>query len=1250
MADNMKWTSEQRSVIDSRDQSLLVSAAAGSGKTAVLVQRILDQILDPVHPVEIDRMLIVTFTNAAAAQLRQKIRDRLEDAQEEAAAEGDEKKLDLAARQLALLAGDHIETIDRFCREVVLDHAAIVGVDPAFRIGDDGEMKLLRSDAVAEAIENAYASEDTAFVQDLADFSDLYAPGRMDNKLEDLILRFYMFSQSHAFPRIWRRECAKLYRGSAQGTLWMESFLENVRTTARELRELVEDVLEVSRQGGGPYQYTAALESDSALLSSLEDCRSTEEFHALLNGMTWAKLGREKKNGPYVEPSKAQYVKTVRDKKIKEGVNKLICPLFSMSEEETDALRHSTARFMDVLVRLTDLFEDTFGQMKKERNIADFSDVAHNALRILIRTDEDGVPVRNEQGEYIPTAQADEYAAHFEQIYIDEYQDSNPVQELLLWSVSGESAHRQNRFMVGDVKQSIYRFRMADPEIFTQKAQTWPEDAASAHRRIDLHSNFRSRKCVIDAVNLIFRQIMRREVGGITYDDREELTQGFPFPEDTPQLLPELLLIQSDDVADADSRVDAEAQAVAQKILQMVGRTQIYDKETKEYRPVEYGDITILLRSSKGWALPFSRALSEHGIPNRSGSNTGYFDAPEVRTILSYLNVLDNPRQDIPLAASLRSQIGHLDDREMAVIRSAGRENSFYDCVLHYMECGEDESIRGKLERFAQMTKSFRSCVKDTPIHILLWKIYDETGYADALSASPGGLQKRANLDLLADKAIAYEATSYRGLFHFIRYIEKLRKSDMDFGLAESTASGGNEVSIMTMHASKGLEFPVVFVSGLGKQFNRSDSSSALVLHARLGAGLDHVDADLRVRTPTRIRKVIADQIKADSVGEELRILYVAMTRAEQKLILSGCVKDREDWLEKTTLQRGARQEKYAATMILQANCMLEWVVWGLMRHAPESVFFDDDIRNLPPAAVNEVSDLPGCVRIVTGEEIMKESADALLTKVRRISDLSVSDPEAVYDPALRERLAAMLSMRCEHESAAGMPGKLSVSDLKHAAYEAEMQRLTAQTDAVPIGGIFEDRENLIPKPAFLQEEQEQGMSGTALGTAYHEVLAAADFGAEPRPGQVAAQLETMVKCDKIQKDEALRIDPGRIERFLKSDLAGRMRAAHRAGNLWREQPFVIGLPGNEISQEWSGDETVLIQGIIDAFFVEDGKIILLDYKTDRAQKGDEQSLVNRYRKQFELYAAALERLLGMNVTQAWLYSLSLGEAIRVPL
>ncbi|MBQ4176676.1 MAG: UvrD-helicase domain-containing protein, partial [Lachnospiraceae bacterium] len=326
MADNMKWTSEQRSVIDSRDQSLLVSAAAGSGKTAVLVQRILDQILDPVHPVEIDRMLIVTFTNAAAAQLRQKIRDRLEDAQEEAAAEGDEKKLDLAARQLALLADDHIETIDRFCREVVLDHATIVGVDPAFRIGDDGEMKLLRSDAVAEAIENAYASEDTAFVQDLAEFSDLYAPGRMDNKLEDLILRFYMFSQSHAFPRIWRRECAELYRGSAQGSLWMESFLDSVRTTVRELRELVEDALEVCRQSGGPYQYTAALESDSALLSSLEDCRSPEEFHALLNGMTWAKLGREKKNGPYVEPSKAQYVQAVR-KKIKESVNKQICPL-----------------------------------------------------------------------------------------------------------------------------------------------------------------------------------------------------------------------------------------------------------------------------------------------------------------------------------------------------------------------------------------------------------------------------------------------------------------------------------------------------------------------------------------------------------------------------------------------------------------------------------------------------------------------------------------------------------------------------------------------------------------------------------------------------------------------------------------------------------------------------------------------------------------------------------------------------------
>lgn len=1233
MAERTNWTSEQRSVIDSREQSLLVSAAAGSGKTAVLVQRILDQILDEEHPVDIDRMLIVTFTNAAAAQLREKIRGRLEEELEAAAKAEDINRLEAASRQLSLLSGDHIETIDRFCREVVLDHADAIGVDPSFRIGDEGELKLLQADAAALTIEEAYASEDTEFAEAFSEFSELYAPGRTDRQLEEMILRFWIFSQSHTFPRIWRHECAQQYRGDAAGSEWMQSMLDWVRMEAGDLHAQISSAAEVCRQSGGPYHYLDCMEDHEQILSALHHSSSLEQYRTILSELNWKTPGRRKKSGPEVDPAKETYAKDIRSK-VKAELDKLSSRLFPFSEEETDEIRHRTARSMDVLVRITDAFEDLFSRMKRERNIADFSDVAHNALQILIRTDENGMPVTDGEGRYVPTPIAREYASWFEQICIDEYQDSNPVQELLLWSVSRQPLGVQNRFLVGDVKQSIYRFRMADPGIFNEKAQVWPAEENAPERRIDLHANFRSRACILDAVNLIFRQIMRREAGGIEYDEREMLRRGYPFPDDPDELIPELLLIEKDEYPEADSRAEAEAQAVAGRILQIAGRMQIYDKDTGEYRPVEYGDITILLRSAKNWAPVFSRVLQEHGIPNRSGARTGYFDAPQVRTILSYLHVLDNPRQDIPLAASLRSEIGHLTDRELSKIRSCSREGSLFDCVLHYAQCGEEEQIREKLRVFLDRTASLREDVKDTPIHILLWKIYDETGYADAVGASEGGLQKRANLDLLVDKAIAYEETSYRGLFHFIRYIEKLRKGDMDFAPAQGMAQSDNEVSILTMHAAKGLEFPVTFVSGLGKSFNTSDSSSALALHASLGAGLDYVDGDRRVSMPNRIRRVITEQIRMDTIGEELRILYVAMTRAEQKLILSGCVDSRAVFLRRACMQRSLKEEKLPATQILGAKCMLEWVAAGLMRHGTERAFFDDAQLGLPPVTENAVYSLEGRMRILTGEDLTAASAAETLAAAIRIPDLADIRADEVYDAPLHSHLQKMLSFTYGHDRAAPMPGKLSVSELKHTAYEAEMERLEQEQG----------------RRLFPEHGGTKGVSGADAGTAYHEVMAAADFDAEPYPGQIRAQLESMIKCDKIQREMALCVQPEKIERFLGTELAERMRRAHRNKKLRREQPFVIGVPGDEVFEEWDAGETVLIQGIIDAFFEEEDHIVLIDYKTDQARPGDEPSLVNRYRKQFELYRDALEKLLQKRVTEAWLYSFSLDRAVPVGL
>ena len=1246
---DVKWTEEQLQVIGSKGQNLLVSAAAGSGKTAVLVERILRRILDPEHPADIDRMLIVTFTNAAAAQLREKVRGALLEVLRE-------KPGDPAAlRQLSLLAGDHIETIDSFCREVVLDHYAKVGADPSFRVADEGEIKLLRSEAAAEAAEEAYAEEEPERAADFRDLVQCYVTGTSDRALEDLIIRFFLFSESHAFPKIWRASCAALYEEDPDDSAWMESFREDLEICLRDLQQEAEYLLALCGGAGGPDGYSAALADDEAFLSSLMKAAGDPgAIHALLDAHDWVRLGRHTDKAA-VDPEKEKRVNSGR-KKIKDEITKLKERLFPLSEEETERCRLMTGRYMRALVHLTDRFEEIFSRMKAQRGIVDFSDVAHLALRILIRTDESGVPVRDESGHLLPTDTAALYRDWFEEVCIDEYQDSNPVQELLLWSVSRESGEERayNRFMVGDVKQSIYRFRMAEPDIFIQKGRSYGRDAGDVRRRIDLHRNFRSRACIIDGVNAVFERIMRREAGGVEYDASERLAAGAPFPEwpdpekDAAASAPELLLVGREEVPDAANAVEAEAEAIAARIRSLVGEYRIVDPETGAYRPASWKDIVILLRVSGRRMETLSRVLTSHGIPNRSGTNTGYFDAPEVRTILAYLNVLDNPRQDIPLAAALCSDIGRMDERELAAVRAFAPELSLYDCVQTYRKEGADAALRGKLERFVQMTQRLRARVCDTPIHLLLWQIFDETGYADAAAAAPGGRQKKANLDLLTDKAIAYEETSYRGLFHFVRYIEKLRKGEQDFGEAGAPGDGGDYVRIMTMHASKGLEFPIVFVSGLEKQFNLQDSAGTLVLHARLGAGLDYVDPGTRVRTANRIKGAISRAVRSDSIGEELRVLYVAMTRAKEKLILSWCAKDREAYLEKVC--SGRKEERLTVSGILGAHCAADWVAAALIEAGEEG-----------QAIVREP------FRLLSGADVH------LAREARKVKEASCAlriaqtDPDQVYSRNLNARLRAMLDHFYPFARSRGIPGKISVSELKHETYEAEMERRAMREEAaslreilprdeaaspreiLPVGnavspGFSDD----IPIPSFLKEGEGDAMAGAAKGTAYHLVLASMDFTGDSAPGQIPALLESMVNCDKIQRADAEGLDIGKIEHFLQTELAGRMRAAAARGQLFREQPFVIGKDSGEIRPEWESGETVLIQGIIDAFFLEGDHIILIDYKSDYARPGDEDSLVARYRTQFALYRDALEALLPGKVTESWLYSLSLGKAIEV--
>lgn len=1311
------WTEEQRKVIETRGKSLLVSAAAGSGKTAVLVERILREILDPERPVDLDRLLIVTFTRAATAQLRERIREAVTEKYDQ---DPSDRRL---ARQMSLLYSDHIMTIDKFFLMVIREHYQQIGLDPSFRIGDEGELKLMRSDVCSAVIEEAYQEGREDFLR----FSECYAGGNTDKDLEGEILDFFEASSSHAWPKEWRHRCLEQYEKDPSDQTWLSGLLGTVLKQLSDIRSDMRKTEEVCLSPGGPKACLSAVRSDIGILDRALCESSYDGLRNDLADCDFVRISKKPKKGedPY-DPGKVKRVSDERER-WKKQIKAISGKFFSRPLEEEAELMKKTGADLAVLVSLTDRFEEAFSEEKTKKNILDFTDTAHLALEVLVE--------KTPEGEIRPTDAAREYQDYFDEIAIDEYQDSNEVQELLLSAVSKESRGVYNRFMVGDVKQSIYRFRMSDPGIFMKKYGTYRKEGEAEREekqvRIDLHKNFRSRKEVLDAVNLVFRQIMQKGIGGVEYGSDEALYPGasyesYPSPwqgQEGKICCPELLFVSPADFlqgpeesteADGGSAAGypsagllrdedrgeygffgepeedapfgglpdvkhAEAEAVAGRILQIVGHDPVWDKDTGAYRPAELRDIVILLRTSSDWANVYSEVLSEHGIPNRSGSRTGYFSAPEVQTILAYLNVLDNPRQDIPLAAALRSGIGKLTDNELAILKTGRRDKPLCDCVMDFMSGhgngeGEEEETFRKLSRFLKITETLRERTADTPIHQLLWKIYDLTGFADLCQASPGGKQKKANLDMLVEKAIAYEQTSYRGLFHFVRYIEKLIRYEVDFGTALSGSASENLVRIMTIHASKGLEFPIVFVAGLGKKFNRSDARESMVLDPEIGAGMNYVDPDLRVQVPTLIRSAAAERTGREGIGEELRVLYVAMTRAEEKLILAGSVRDRDKTMESLFSCAGCETEKLPESQILTGDSFLFWILAALVRHPCGREFFGS-VPELPESEALEGAE--GSIRILTGKDVLMSGRLAAESEQEDIRNLLDAEPGVVCNRELHDRLKTQLESSYPYPDLRRIPAKVTVSELKRAGYEAEVLRVSSGLpDAAGPDTVIRDpgekdereadreagEEDFDPVlPEFMREEQEKGrISGAARGTLYHRFLADFDMAAKPLEGEVSRWLETMAACDKITEDErrAIRLAP--LEAFLDSDLGRRMREAARRGTLRRENPFVLAVPSGEIlpdadtgtgGDRHGEDDKILVQGTIDAWFEEpDGGLVLVDYKTDHVRPGQEDSLVRRYRTQFLLYASALRRLTGREVRQAYLYSLALGETVEVEL
>ena len=1264
----VSWTTEQQQVIDLRNRNILVSAAAGSGKTAVLVERIVKIITDKNHPVDIDHLLIVTFTNAAAAEMRERIGNAIEKALDEQP--GNEHLL----RQLTLIHNAQITTIDSFCLYVVRNHFHEIDLEPNFRIGDEGELKLLREDVLGRVLEQNYEEPSEAF----SDFVEGYASGRTDAALNEMILQLYEFSRSYPWPEKWLDSFVGIYRIENREELdraeWLAPLTQNIRFVLKDCEQLLKQALAVTQQDDGPDMYEKAVRSDLEKYESLSKLTSFCELSVALSDIKYDRLASSR--GFEGDPDKLELVKSLREQ-AKDVVKKLCKQYFFCSPEMMIEQLERTEPMLEEVVRLTKQFADEFAAAKRRKNLVDFHDVEHFALQILV--DEETEKVKKT---------AEEFRDTFEEIMIDEYQDSNEVQETLLRSISREERGENNIFMVGDVKQSIYRFRLARPELFMKKYDSYSLEESTT-QRIDLHKNFRSREEVLTCTNDIFYKIMARSLGNVEYDAEAALYPGASYPV-SADFIPEILLADSNDELLEDTELTdkktLEAKIVAEEIKHLMKTQQVTDKAAGTLRAAHYSDIVILLRSLSGWADSLVEVLNGNGIPAHTVSSTGYFSTVEVQTVLSMLRLLDNPRQDIPMAAVLRSPMAGLTDEELAVLRLEDGSVPFHEAVLElaeglYEEDGQKEisdseadseadqkqgrnadgkkeddietTAHRKLLKFYKKYRQLRQLVPDTPIHELIEIILRETGYGHYVAAMPAGSRRTANLNMLLEKAAAYEKTSYKGLFHFVRYIDELQKYDVDFGEADMVGENEDVVRIMSIHKSKGLEFPIVIVSGMGKNFNKQDTRSKMVLHPELGIGLDYMDGKKRIKSPTIAKKAIAKQIELENLGEELRVLYVALTRAKEKLILTGTLKDAAEKLEFYRQQANLSKAADRPLSYLTregASGYLDWIL---------------------PAVLSYGDKYP--VRIVEAAELVLDEVENQLEQnedlTERIEEIEAADTQLVGQ--LKQRF----SQRYPYQVDVLRKNKYSVSELKHRAMRERFE--AEQEETVP---AFLEEPVTPTIPLFIQREesveQETANRGALRGTAVHRVMECYDFASEK---SVHEQMEAMEKEEKITADMRALVKEQIVADFVSSETGRRMALAQRGGALYREKPFVMGFTEEELENYGFGvgsntdsceniyektdsdqekeeqkkvrheEDLTLIQGIIDVFWIEKDGIVLLDYKTDRVQQAKE--LIDRYETQLKLYADVLERVFGarkLKVKEILIYSFSLEKLITL--
>lgn len=1247
----IEFTAQQTRVLQARKHNILVSAAAGSGKTAVLVERIVRMISEGDDPTDIDRLLVVTFTKAAAAQMRERIGAAIS-----AKIEQEPENTHLQ-RQETLLHNAQITTMDSFFTFLLRNNFSDIDMDPGFRQMDQTESDLMRKDAMDDFLEEGYASGDPS----LKICADYFCRGAGDRELEVILEDLYKQAVSHPDPEEWLRERASDYTVESEeklfGSAWMQFIILMAAEKITDLKRQYEQLLDFCSLPDGPDLYIPLVKKELHMLSALGDVPGAEEagrrepgemrdlwekIIEVLN-MEFESLPRfTPKKYPGVDPAKKETAMALRNsakddvaglrKKYKSAETGLILERMGLMREAAQAVSDLTIGFLHY-----------FAEVKKEKNVIDFVDLEHLALKILT--------VRGEDGVYRPGRAAMAYRQYFDEILIDEYQDSNEVQEVLLRMISTEDEGAYNRFMVGDVKQSIYKFRLARPEIFMEKLDAYRKFDAEKER-IDLDSNFRSRAEVLESVNEVFFRIMRKEIGGVGYDDEVSLKTGASYPaaQDPDTYKTEILLVAGpdkdeaalvpDEIAELSDR-QKEAIAAAGRIRELVNVLPV-KAEDGSLRPCRYGDIVVLLRSGSGWNEEFREVFERQGIPYYIESKTGYFSSSEIRGILEFVRVLDNPRQDIPLYGALRGYWGDFSEEEIAQIRLAGekKENCLYDCLLTKAQdaSGNGSFLSEKCQKFIQFIGGWRDRVTYLTIRELLTQLISQTGYEEWCRALPGGEQRSANLQLLLAQAASFDSMGLRGLFDFVRYIDQVHHREVDYGEANTLDENADVVRIMSIHKSKGLEFPVCIVAGTGKQhsYKTHDTRGSLICDNDWGIGMDYWDPAARSKYSTVRKEAIADKIRRESLGEELRVLYVAMTRAKEKLIITGFLKNAKKKLEElekrlpVCLPPG---EKLPIPLLSESDSFLE-LIWYAVCTAEHPECF----------AVNIVE----CKDLILREMEQQKGYGLRLQEIDRFGEIGGAP---LPDPALQRELEKIYSRRYAHENLKGLYTKTSVSELKMASMKEEGEEvfeLFPENRPSPViasfaeGGSKEAGEDA-------SGADRSAFTGTEYGTAVHRILELFDYGKFADPASVTReQLDDwrseLAASGKIPPSYAQQLPVTGIMAFLHSGLARRMAAAFLRGELHREQPFVLGIEADRVNPEFPEEETVLVQGIIDAFFEENGELVLVDYKTDAVEK--EHDLIERYQVQLDLYERALTQITGKKVKEKLIFSVSLRKTI----